>query len=74
MSYDIFVEAFLRSDVVRGYVAIDLPVFTRTDAALAETARVAQTLWNIQRLHVFIRKDVYDQWQAARSAGGPNLR
>ena len=61
VSYDIFIEAFLRSDLVRRYVLIQLPVFTKADAALAEAAGVSQTLWGIQSLHVFVRRDMYDQ-------------
>lgn len=59
-SYDIFIEAFLRSAVSERYVRLELPAFTPDDIARARDAGQPLELWGIRSLNLFVRRDVYN--------------
>lgn len=61
VSYDVFVEAFVRSDESKNYHRIRLPVFREKDRALARKNK----LWGSEYLSVFVRADLWRKWSAA---------
>ncbi len=54
VSYDVFAEAFLRSDALDHYVRIKYPVFVEEDINRSDI----KTLWGSEYLNVFIREDL----------------
>jgi len=54
VSYDIFAEAFLKSDALDHYVRIKYRVFVEEDISRSDI----KTLWGSEYLNVFIRKDL----------------
>lgn len=57
VSYDIFAEAFLKSDLLREYRRFPCEVFTQRDMQIAKTI----TVWRSKYLNVFIRQDKMTQ-------------
>lgn len=60
VSYDIFIEAFLRSAVSERYVRLEMPAFMPDDIARARDAGEPLELWGIRSLNLFVRRDVYN--------------
>ena len=54
VSYDVFIEHFLKSNVVNLYNHYKLPVFTEFDLQHTQNHQV----WGSKHLNVFIRKDI----------------
>lgn len=54
VSYDIFIQAFLRSELANQYVRIREPVFLDDDLQRSQSKQI----WGSSNLYVFIRKDL----------------
>ena len=57
VSYDIFIEAFLKSEFSQRYIRFREPLCLEDDLKLARTNK----LWGSKNLNVFIRKDLFYQ-------------
>ena len=55
VSYDIFIESFLKSELRNDYEATIYPVFLEEDRQKLKTD---ESLWGIESLYVFVRKDL----------------
>jgi hypothetical protein len=54
VTYDIFAESLLRSNVIKRYTGSEYPVFIPADAAIAKELAV----WGSRHFYVFIRNDL----------------
>ena len=54
VSLDVFIEAFLRSEIRRAYVRYEEPIYVEEDLRLAASSK----LWQSRALNVFIRRDL----------------
>jgi len=54
VSYDVFIEELMRSDLLDEYVHESIPALLPGDAAVADHRQ----LWFGQQLHVFVRKEI----------------
>jgi len=62
VSYDIFVESLLQSDVLDEYTVTKIPLFLEDDRRIAVirmpwTGNILRTLWDIENLYIFTRKN-----------------
>lgn len=73
LSYDIFVEAFLRSPLQERYIRSELPIWTDRDVAYARAAGIPTEFWGIRSLTLFVRRDIHDQ-AASSTPDGPGRR
>ena len=55
VSYDIFCEAFLRSELIDQYIIIREPVFIDEDL----TTIPSHEIWGSQNLYIFIKKEIF---------------
>jgi len=56
VTYDIFAQALLHSEIIKQYTATEYPVFIATDAAIARELSV----WGSRHFFMFIRNDLTD--------------
>jgi hypothetical protein len=63
VSYDIFIEAFLKSNIAQRYVRTKCRVFLEDDLRRAD----GRTIWNNRYLNVFISRDLWSGTSGAES-------
>lgn len=64
VSYDTFIEAFLRSEISHGYIRTKCQVFLEDDLRRSG----GRTIWNNKYLNVFIRRDFLSRTSSAESS------